>query len=162
VIVTDIAMPLLNGIDALKLIKKAGLRSKVVILTMHEEATMAVESLKAGADGCVTKRSASTELVAAINEVFSGRTYVSPSIEGDIYFMLGKSEDKFDPRISPLSPRQREILQLTAEGKSMKEIAELLKISPRTVESHKYSSMQILGLKSTAELVQYAIKMRLI
>jgi len=162
VIVTDIAMPLLNGIDAMKKIKKEGLRSKFVILTMHEEATTAVEALKAGADGCVTKRSASTELVAAINEVFSGRTYVSPGIEGDIYSMLDKSENKFDPRIPSLSPRQREILQLTAEGKSMKEIADLLKISPRTVESHKYSSMQILGLKSTAELVQYAIKMRLV
>ena len=162
VIVTDITMPLLNGIDATKLIKKEGLRSKVVILTMHEEATMAVESLKAGASGCVTKRSASTELVDAVTEVFSGRTYVSPSIEGDIYLMLDKSENNFDPRIPSLSPRQREIIQLTAEGKSMKEIAKLLNISPRTVESHKYSSMQVLGLKSTAELVQYAVKMHLI
>lgn len=158
VIISDISMPSMSGIEALRILRKDEIRSKFIILTMHEEATLAVEALNAGAQGYVLKRSACNELVDAVNEVFSGQTYVSPLIEGDIQAIRHRCLIRESTSYSPLTMRQREILQLTAEGKKMKEIAEKLNISPRTVESHKYSLMQTLGLKTTAELVQYAIK----
>lgn len=162
VIITDISMPLLNGLDALRSIRKAGLEAKVIILTMHEDATLAIESLNAGAAGFLIKRSACTELIEAINAVAAGRTYFSSGFEDVVRTSLAKTKNNTHTLISSLSPRQREIMQLTAEGKSMKEIAALLNISPRTVESHKYALMQTLGLKSTAELIQWALKSHLV
>ena len=160
IIISDISMPLLNGIAALEFIKKEGLRSKVIILTMHEDAILAINSFKAGASGYLIKRSACTELIEAINEVMAGRIYLSPSIELGHETMLQLCRNASMADSFTLSPRQKEILQLTAEGKTMKEIASLLNISPRTVESHKYALMQTLGLKTTADLITYAIRSR--
>jgi len=160
IIISDISMPLLNGIAALEFIKKEGLRSKVIILTMHEDAILAINSFKAGASGYLIKRSACTELIEAINEVMAGRIYLSPSIELGHETMLQLCSNASMADSFTLSPRQKEILQLTAEGKTMKEIASLLNISPRTVESHKYALMQTLGLKTTADLITYAIRSR--
>lgn len=160
IIISDISMPLLNGIAALEFIKKEGLRSKVIILTMHEDAILAINSFKAGASGYLIKRSACTELIEAINEVMAGRIYLSPSIELGHETMLQLCSNASKADSFTLSPRQKEILQLTAEGKTMKEIASLLNISPRTVESHKYALMQTLGLKTTADLITYAIRSR--
>lgn len=162
VIVADVSMPLLNGLDALRSIRKAGSEAKVIILTMHEDASLAIESLRAGAAGFLIKRSACTELIEAINAVATGHTYISAGLEDVVRTVLVKTKNDSRPPVSSLSPRQREIVQLTAEGKSMKEIAALLNISPRTVESHKYALMQTLGLKSTAELIQWALRARLV
>lgn len=158
VIISDVSMPGMSGIEALRLIRKEGIKSKFIILTMHDDATLAVESLNAGANGYVIKKSACDELVGAVHTVYNGKQYVSPMLEGDIKAIQDRSAGCCENSYSPLTTRQREILQLTAEGKKMREIAEILNISPRTVESHKYSLMQTLGLKTTADLVQYAIK----
>jgi DNA-binding NarL/FixJ family response regulator len=158
VIVADISMPLLNGIEALRQIRKTDDQIKVVFLTMHPDVTYATMAFDAGASGYVLKNSASRELVTAINEVMLGRTYVTSIIAGELlqnYKKAGSGKDGFDKR---LTARQREILQLLGEGHSAKEIADMLSISPRTVETHKYNMMQELNLKTTADLIKFAIK----
>jgi DNA-binding NarL/FixJ family response regulator len=162
IIVTDISMPLLNGIDALRQMKKEGIRSQVIVLTMHEDVVLAAEAFNEGARGFLIKQNASIELIEAITDVAAGKRFIGSSMQEAIQTMLGKSSESSINPTSHLTMRQKEILQMTAEGLSMKEIAELLKISPRTVESHKYTLMQILGMKTTAELVQYALKNRVI
>ena len=158
VIVTDISMPLLNGIEALRQIRKTDDQIKVVFLTMHPDVTYATKAFDAGASGYVLKNSASRELITAINEVMMGGTYVAPIIAGELlqtYRKADSGKDVFDKR---LTARQREILQLLGEGHSAKEIADLLSISPRTVETHKYNMMHELNLKTTADLIKFAIK----
>jgi DNA-binding NarL/FixJ family response regulator len=163
IVVTDISMPLLNGLDAIRLLKKKGIKSKIIILTMHGEASLVAETFHEGASGYLLKQTASTELLTAISEVWQGREFISSQLRGDFVTLRSKTEKAAKTEAeSPLTPRQRQILQLTAEGKSMKQIAFHLGISTKTVESHKYALMQILGLSSNAELVRYAIKSHLV
>jgi DNA-binding NarL/FixJ family response regulator len=162
VIVADISMPLLNGLDAARQLKRDGVKAKIVFLTMHAEAQLAAEAFRAGASGYVLKSSAGEELIAAIHEVAKGRAYVTPLITKDVLsFLIGAARQGRQPAVK-LTPRQREVLQLVAEGRTMKEVASILNISVRTVESHKYEMMEALGVQTNAELVQYAIKIGLV
>jgi DNA-binding NarL/FixJ family response regulator len=162
VIVADISMPLLNGIEAVRQIKKFDSHVKVVFLTMHPDVAYAIQAFAAGATGFVLKHSAASELVTAIREAIKGRTYVTPMIATELMqAYMGKSRRRPDAT-QQLTPRQREILQLLAEGQSAKEIASVLGISCRTVEFHKYRSMSKLNLKNSAELIQFGIKQGII
>ncbi|MCX6574533.1 MAG: response regulator transcription factor [Candidatus Aminicenantes bacterium] len=158
VIVADISMPQLNGIEAARQIKKTNKRVKIVFLTMHPDATYAADAFEAGASGFVLKHAAPSELVTAIHEAMKGRTYITPLVAGDLLrtYREGGSPEK--ELLRKTSPREREILQLLAEGRSGKEIASILNISPRTVEFHKYRMMEKLNIKTSAELVQYAVR----
>lgn len=158
VIVVDVAMPLLNGIDAVKQIKKSGLDTKVVFLTMHHDAMYAKEAFEAGALGFVLKHSAPSELTRAIQEALKGNTYISPDIAQEVMQLYKEEVDTRSSASGSLTLRQREVMQLLAEGKSAKEIAHILHISARTVEFHKYNMMEQLGIKTSAELVRFAIK----
>ena len=158
VIVVDISMPMLNGIEAVRQIKKNDPQTKVVFLTMHPDVTYAAEAFDAGASGYVLKHSAPSELVNAIHEALKGRTYVTPMIAGELMESYKRGSHKKNEALSKLSTRQREVLQLLTEGNSAKEVAGILNISTRTVEFHKYRMMDDLGIKTSAELVQYAIK----
>ena len=158
VIVVDVAMPLLNGIDAVKQIKKLGLDTKVVFLTMHHDAMYAKEAFDAGALGFVLKHSAPSELTRAIQEALKGNTYISPAIAQEVMHLYKDEVDTRSGASGSLTLRQREVMQLLAEGKSAKEIAHILHISARTVEFHKYNMMEQLGIKTSAELVHFAIK----
>jgi DNA-binding NarL/FixJ family response regulator len=156
VIVLDISMPLLNGIEAGRQIKQRMRSVKLVFVTMNEDPDVAAEAFRAGASGYLLKRSAASELAASIREVMQGRSYITPLITaGVVDSLLRHDEHK---AATELTPRQREILQLLAEGRSMKEIAALLDVTPRTVAFHKYRMMEQLKVKSTAELVQYAVR----
>ena len=157
VIVADISMPLLNGIDAVRQIKKVHAEIKIVFLTMHPDVTYAVSAFEAGASGYVLKHSAPAELVTAIRSALQGKTFVTPSLAGEFMERSTARATRRDVA-TRLTGRQREIVQLLAEGKSAKEIADVLNISSRTVEFHKYRVMQDLGLKSAAELVHYAVR----
>lgn len=158
VIVADISMPQLNGIEAARQIKKIDKNIKIVFLTMHQDATYAANAFEAGASGFVLKHSASSELIRAIREAIKGRTYVTPLIAGDLIYTYQEGGSPEKNLFKKISPRQREVLQLLAEGKSAKEIASILNISTRTVEFHKYRMMEQLNIKTNAELLRYAIK----
>ncbi|MGB5619504.1 MAG: response regulator transcription factor [Desulfobacterales bacterium] len=158
VIVVDISMPLLNGIEAVRQIRSTDERIKVVFLTMHPEVTYATMAFDAGASGYVLKNAASRELITAINEAMKGRTYVTPRIAGELMQTYKKTRPGDKIFEKKLTHRQGEILQLLAEGHSAKEIANMLSISPRTVETHKYNMMEGLNLKTTADLIKFAIK----
>lgn len=158
VIVVDISMPLLNGIEAVRQIRKTEERIKVVFLTMHPDASYAAMAFDAGASGYVLKNSASRELITAIGEAMKGRTYVTPMIAGELLQTYKKSRPGEKKYKKKLTHRQEEILQLLAEGLSAKEIADRLSISPRTVETHKYNMLQELNLNTTADLIKFAIK----
>jgi len=158
VIVVDISMPLLNGIEAVRQIKKIDSHVKVVFLTMQPDVTYAIRAFEAGASGYVLKHSASSELITAINEAVKGKTYVTPMIAGELMQAYQGGVHQQPGKAPQLTQRQREILQLLTEGYSAKEIAHMLNISPRTVEFHKYNLMSKLNLKSVSALVQYAIK----
>ncbi|MBI4161189.1 MAG: response regulator transcription factor, partial [Acidobacteria bacterium] len=149
VIVVDVSMPILNGIEAAHQIRKAGSRAKILFLTMHPDATYAARAYEAGASGYVLKHSASAELVEAIREALRGKVYFSARIAAEAPRMKALHE---------LTPRQREVLQLVAEGRSAKEIGKILHISSRTAEFHKYRIMHELNLQSSAEMVQFAIR----
>jgi DNA-binding NarL/FixJ family response regulator len=157
VIVADISMPSLNGIEAARRIRKMPHAPKIVFLTMHEDATFATAAFRAGASGYVLKRSAPGEIVTAIQEAVQGRIYISPLITGDVLNALIEKHEHPERLKPELTSRQREILQLFAEGKSPKEIAAVLNISIRTVEFHKYRVMEATGARSIAELTRYAI-----
>jgi DNA-binding NarL/FixJ family response regulator len=161
VVVVDIAMPLLNGLDAGEQLKARHPKIKVIYLTQNREPRIAAEAFRRKASGYLLKDSAASELTAAIRAALQGRRYVSPSI-AETMTDAGLRPDLQDATLRDLSPREREVVQLLAEGKSMKEVAAILDISPRTVEFHKYRIMELLGLKTGAELVQYAIKHGLI
>jgi DNA-binding NarL/FixJ family response regulator len=158
VIVVDISMPLLNGIEAVRQIKKLDKQVKVVFLTMHPDVTYAIRAFEAGASGYVLKHSASSELLTAIHAAIKGRTYLTPMIAGELVQAYQGGAYQQAEEAEQLTQRQREVLQLLVEGNSAKEIANLLNISPRTVEFHKYSLMSKLKLKSVSALIQYAIK----
>lgn len=158
VIVADVTMPHLNGIDALGPLKRFDPQVRVVFLTMHPEVAYARRALEAGALGYVLKHSAPAELVAAIRAALAGKTYVSTAIAGEVLQSLSREPDAADDPVAALTPRQREILQLLAEGRSAKEIGAVLKVSARTVEFHKYQMMERLDLHTNAELVHFALK----
>ena len=155
VIVLDIAMPLLNGLEAARQIKQRMRDVKLIFLTMSEDVELAAEAFRAGASGYVLKRSATSELATAIQEAMLGRSYITPLITG------GLVDSLLHPPGTPgddLTSRQREVLRLLAEGRSMKEVASVLNLAPRTVAFHKYEMMKRLNVTSTAELIQYAVK----
>ena len=160
VVVLDISMPMLNGLDAGRQIKHKVPDVKLVYVTMNEDPDLAAEAFKIGAAGYLLKRSAASELLTAIQEVVRGRSYVTPLIADSLIGFLLHPEGHKPAR--ELTPRQREVLQLLAEGHSMKEIASVLNLSPRTVAFHKYQMMSQLNVKTTAELVQYAVKNRIV
>lgn len=157
VIVADISMPLLNGIDAVRQIKKMHSEIKVVFLTMHPDVTYAASAFDAGASGYVLKHSAPSELVTAIQSALRGKKYVTPLLAGELMQLYKENIGQRD-ELAGLTMRQREVLQLLAEGRSAKEAAAILNISPRTVEFHKYKMMEELGITSAAELIQHAIR----
>jgi DNA-binding NarL/FixJ family response regulator len=156
VIVADIAMPHMGGLEALAELKRDDPGVRVVFLTMHAETAYARRALASGALGFVLKHSAPAELVLAVRSALEGRTYVTSSLAGELLRPAGR-EERREPG-GTLTLRQREILQLLAAGRSAKEIGAVLGISSRTVEFHKYRMMEILGLHSSAELIHFAIK----
>jgi DNA-binding NarL/FixJ family response regulator len=158
VIVADITMPHLNGIDAMAQLKKDNADVKVVFLTMHQNPAYARRALEAGAAGFVVKHSAPDELVMAIKAALKGQTFITPALASDVLRQAQHGSREANDSAQLLTPRQREILQLLAEGRSAKEIAGTLAISARTVEFHKYQMMEAHGLHSTAELVHFGIK----
>ena len=158
VAIIDISMPLLNGLDCARQLREAGCTTKILILTMHPDATLAREALHAGASGYLLKTSPASELRGALKEVLLGRTYLSPAVTRDLLDVMGRATSSREDAWARLTPRQREVLQLLAEGKSHKEIATILNISVKTTEYHKYAILETLGLKTNAELVQYAIR----
>jgi DNA-binding NarL/FixJ family response regulator len=155
IIVTDLTMPGVNGLEVLRRLKAEGIPAKVIVLTMHAEASLAADALRAGASGFVVKHAAGKELIAAIHSVVRGERYIAPSLASDVVAALA---DGRSPRGEPLTTRQREVVSLIAQGRTMKEVAAALRLSPRTVETHKYQVMQALGLQTTADLVRYAIE----
>ena len=158
IIVADITMPSLNGIDAAVKLREANVAAKVIFLTQHRDVAYARRAIEAGAVGYVLKHSLSSELLTAIREALAGRTYITPMIAGELLSSYREGQSQSGDSLSRLTSRQREVLQLIAEGRSAKEIAALLNISPRTAEAHKSHILESLGLGSTAELVQYAIR----
>ena len=159
VIIADMAMPELSGLEALRRLKAAKSDAKVIFLTMHADAELATEAFRAGASGYVLKISAGEELITAIQEVVQGRMYLTPLITKDVISTLTEPAPK---PAAKLSPRQLEVIRHVAEGRRMKEIAAILDLSTRTVETHKYEMMRSLDVESTAELVRYAIQIGLI
>jgi DNA-binding NarL/FixJ family response regulator len=157
-IVADISMPMLNGIEAVTQIKKVHPEIKVVFLTMHPDAAYAVSAFKAGASGYVLKSSAPDELITAIREGLKGRTYVTPIIAGKLLHSYQSGFPSGADSVPSLTSRQREVLQLLAEGRSVKEISTILNISIKTANYHKYRMMEDLGIKTMAELIRYAVK----
>jgi DNA-binding NarL/FixJ family response regulator len=157
-IVADISMPSLNGIEALATLRKDGLDIPVVFLTMHRDVAYARRALETGAAGYVLKHSAATELLQALKAALDGGTFVSPALAGKVFEAMKEGPASAVDPIRGLTPRQREILGMLAEGLSAKEIAAKVDISPRTVEFHKYQMMESLGAKSSAELIRIAVQ----
>ena len=161
VIVADIGMPMLNGLEAVRQLQKRGVEAKVIFVTMQAGVDFAVQALRLGVSGYVLKVDASEELSRAIKEALVGRLYITPSIARDVMTALMENPKLESANGEPwlrLTGREREVLQLVAEGHKMAEIGEVLHISARTVERHKYSLMDKMKLRTTAELTQYAIK----
>jgi DNA-binding NarL/FixJ family response regulator len=158
-ILLDISMPLLNGLDAARQLTKLVPESKVIILTMHASPTYATEAFQAGASGYLLKRSAASELSQAIQSVLQGQQYLTPLITKDVLSSIFKPStgERGTPASTALTPRQREVLQLVAEGRSTKEVATVLSVSVKTVEFHKSRIMQKLHIHTTADLTKYAI-----
>jgi DNA-binding NarL/FixJ family response regulator len=159
VILLDLSMPMLNGIGAVREIAKVSPRTKIIVLTMHTEEHLILEALRAGVKGCVVKTQAPEHLLQAIREVCGGGVYLSPSVSGVVVQgYLAKTEGPYDP----LTNRERQVLQLIAEGKTTKEIAVILGVSVKTGESHRSALMGKLDIHSIAELVRYAIRRGLV
>jgi len=161
VVVVDIAMPLLNGLEAGRRLKQKMPGVKLIFLTMNEDPELAMEAMKSGASGYVLKQSAASELLHALQTALQGKSYVTPRIarrmqESFIRNPQGRKHHE------SLTPRQKEVVHLLAEGKSMKEAADILRLAPRTVAFHKYRVMQDLGLKTNADLIRFAIKNRIV
>jgi DNA-binding NarL/FixJ family response regulator len=159
VIVTDLTMPGLSGIDVLARLKSEGIASKVILLTMHNDADLATVAMRGGASGFLLKESAGEELLEAIRQVLRGRVYLTPALTSGVMERMDGSAHASTPQ---LTSRQLDVLRLIVKGQRMKEIAENLGLSVRTIETHKYEMMETLGLHSTAELVRYALDRRLV
>ncbi len=162
VVILDISMPRLNGIEAAKKLKKLLPEVKLIFVTMHAETVYVNEAFRAGASGYLLKQSAATELAQAVQSVLNGNFYVTPLIARDVVTSFLNPEQSRSATMDDLTGRQREILQLVAEGFSAKEIADQLKISHRTVEFHKAKIMEQLHLHTTIDLVKYAMAQGLV
>lgn len=162
VIVTDISMPHINGIDAARIVRKEVRSTKVLFLTMYTDLPLIEEAFRAGASGFVLKMCGADELVEAIQAVAKGNTYITPRLAGDLISTLLTTGSRKLSGETALTLRQRQVVQLAAEGKTMKEVAALLEISTRTAETHKYESMRRLGVERTADLIRYAVSIKLI
>jgi DNA-binding NarL/FixJ family response regulator len=158
VIVLDIAMPVLNGLDAGRQLKEMLPATKLVYLTMNPDVEVAAEAFRCGAAGYLLKTCAAAEMVLAVREVLRGKTYVSRALSREAINFLRRQEKELVQENKRLTERQREVLQLLAEGKAMKEVGGILNMTTRTVAYHKYRMMEVLGAKSNAELVKYAIR----
>lgn len=161
VIVVDIAMPLMNGLEAGLRLKELMPSVKLIFLTMNEDPDLAVDAIHSGGSGYLLKSSAASELMHAIQLALKGKSYVTPQIARGMQKSFIKGP-RPKTRAKSLTPRQREVVQLLAEGKSMKEVADVLKVTPRTVAFHKYQVMEELSLKTTADLIQFAIKSKIL
>ena len=161
VIIVDIAMPLMNGLEAGLRLKELMPATKLIFLTMNEDSDLAMEAMHCGASGYLLKSSAASELMQAIQMALKGKSYITPQIARGMQKAF-INDPRPKPRTKTLTPRQREVVQLLAEGKSMKEVASVLNVTPRTVAFHKYRVMEELSLKTTAELIQFAIKSRIL
>jgi DNA-binding NarL/FixJ family response regulator len=162
VIVTDISMPHLNGLDAARILKKELTSAKLLFLSMHADLPLVEEAFRAGASGYLLKLCGADEFLKAIQCVAKGATYITPLLAGDLISNLLTMGPQEISRDATLTVRQREVLQLLAEGKTMKEVAALLGISTRTAESHKYEIMRQLGVQTTAALIRYAVRIKLV
>jgi DNA-binding NarL/FixJ family response regulator len=162
VIVADVSMPLLNGIEAVRQLKRTKLRAKVIFISMHTDIELGVEALRIGASGYVLKHSAGEALSHAIREALAGRLYVSPRIALDVFSTYMEGPQQSNKTAGKLTQREREVLQLVAEGRTLRGIANILKITIRTVLFHKGNLMDKLGLRTTADLTRYAIRSGLI
>jgi DNA-binding NarL/FixJ family response regulator len=158
VIITDLSMPGLSGLDALARLKTEHVQSKVIVLTMHHDAELAADAIRGGASGFLLKESAGDELLTAVRHALAGKVYITPTVTQAIMERMAGPEMAKAPQVTP---RQRDILRLIVKGQRMKEIAATLGLSTRTVEGHKYQMMEALGVTSTAELVRYALERRL-
>jgi DNA-binding NarL/FixJ family response regulator len=158
IVIADVTMPLLNGIDAARQILKSNSEVKIIFLTMHPDVTFATEALTAGGSGYVLKNSAGDELLTAIHAVMKGSIYVTKSIAEAVKHGLSSRSNTWRSPLDKLTSRQREVLQLLAEGLQVKEIAVKLNVSSRTVEFHKYRIMDQLGLRTAAEIARYAAR----
>jgi DNA-binding NarL/FixJ family response regulator len=161
IIVLDIAMPELNGLDAGRRLKQSMPNVKLIFMTMNEDPYLVGEAFRAGASAYLLKQAAGLELNKAIEEVLKGGSYITPSAAKGLD-NISLREPKNRERAPEPTARQREVIQLLAEGRTMKEVSRILDITPRTVAAHKYTAMELLQLKTSAELIQYAIKHRII
>jgi DNA-binding NarL/FixJ family response regulator len=161
VAVIDVAMPRLNGLEAGRRLKQMMPDVKLIFLTMNEDPGLAVEAMRQGASGYLLKTSVVSELFRAIQTALKGSTYVTPQIARGMREAFIR-DPKVKIRGKELTPRQREVIQLLAEGKSMKEAAHILGVTPRTIAFHKYRMMEDLGIKTTAELIQVSFKKRVL
>jgi DNA-binding NarL/FixJ family response regulator len=161
VVVLDIAMPLLNGLDAARRFREMSPAPKLIFLTMNPDPDLAQEALRVGASGYLLKTSAASELSKAILRAVRGLKYVTPSMQRGLDELFIE-DPRGEPKRPALSARQREVLQLLAEGRPMKQVADILHLATRTIAYHKYKMMADLRLKSTAELIQYAVKTKLV
>ena len=157
VVIADISMPGLNGIDAARQLRKTSPRTRVIFVTMHADPAYVSAAFKAGASGYLLKRSAGTELIQAVQSVMQGHSYVTPLIATTLVNAATGKTQLADADEPTLTPRQREVLQLVAEGHTVKDIARILDISPKTVEFHKTQIMDLLNLHTTADLTKYAM-----
>jgi DNA-binding NarL/FixJ family response regulator len=158
VIITDLSMPGLSGLDALARLRTEHIQSKVIVLTMHHDADLAADAIRGGASGFLLKESAGDELLTAVRHALDGKVYITPTVAQEIMERMADPAKTKEPQVTP---RQRDILRLIVQGQRMKEIAATLGLSTRTVEGHKYQMMEALGVTSTAELVRYALERRL-
>jgi DNA-binding NarL/FixJ family response regulator len=161
-VIVDVSMPLLNGLDAAEQAKELLPSVKLIFLTMNHDADLAAEAFRRGASGYLVKTCAAAELAIAVREVLRGRSYLSPMIARETVDFLVRQDKKLIDEADRLTERQREVLQLLAEGKCMKEVAAVLNLTTRTVAFHKYRIMEVLNLRTNAALVQYAIRIHLI
>ena len=159
IIVSDVNMPGMSGIEAMRRLKADGLQSKFIFLTLHTDSRLASEAMRAGASGYVLKHAAAEELIEAIHAVMGGHIYLTPLMTREVLWAIGQPEGAQPPT---LTPRQLDVLRLIAEGKRMKEIANELSISVRTVETHKQDLLQTLGLETTADLIKFAVRQGLV
>ena len=160
VVLVDLNMPLLNGLDASEQLKQLLPRTKIIVLTMNEDAEIAHETMRTWASGYLLKKSAGSELLKAVREVLNGAKYVTPALEDELAELI--STDSRPEPARALTPRQREVLQLLAEGHTMKEAAAILNVATRTVAFHKYRIMHEFGLENNSDLLRLAIKQRLV
>jgi DNA-binding NarL/FixJ family response regulator len=159
IVVSDVTMPVMSGLDAMRQLKADGSNARFIFLTIHTDARLAAQALRAGASAYLLKQAAGEELFEALRTVMDGRTYLTPLITKDVLWTMGNPAEDDTPA---LTPRQLEILRLVAQGKRMKEIAAELGLSVRTIEDHKAQLLRMLGVDSTAELVKFAVRQGLV